>query len=130
MHRELKKSRFIIATKNQFKKDEYLVYNTHTTAFVILNEDKFNEIFEHDNYSDEQTIDALVKMGFLVNRNVNELELLDSLRRKAMDDPVQNATILTTTNCNARCYYCFESGIDRYDMTEETADAVIRYHDF
>ena len=44
-----------------------------------------------------------------------------------MDDPVQNVTILTTTECNARCYYCFEHGIRQYPMTREIADATVKY---
>lgn len=44
-----------------------------------------------------------------------------------MNDPVQNVTILTTTECNARCYYCFEHGIRQYPMTREIADATVKY---
>ena len=29
-----------------------------------------------------------------------------------------NFTILTTTDCNARCFYCYEIGIKRIPMTE------------
>lgn len=30
-------------------------------------------------------------------------------------------TVLTTCDCNARCYYCFEKGTKRYPMSEKTA---------
>lgn len=33
-------------------------------------------------------------------------------------------TILTTTDCNARCFYCYEKGRRRIPMTEETAGKV------
>ena len=36
-------------------------------------------------------------------------------------------TILTTTGCNARCYYCFEKGTKPVTMTAETASKVVRY---
>jgi len=36
-------------------------------------------------------------------------------------------TILTTTDCNARCFYCYEMGIPRFVMTEETARDVGEY---
>lgn len=39
----------------------------------------------------------------------------------------QTVTILPTTNCNARCWYCYEHGISRCDMTVETAELAIRF---
>ena len=36
-------------------------------------------------------------------------------------------TILPTTACNARCYYCFEQGTARLTMSEETGKRVIDY---
>jgi len=40
---------------------------------------------------------------------------------------ITNYTILTTTGCNARCFYCFEKGTKPVTMTAETADKVARY---
>jgi radical SAM protein with 4Fe4S-binding SPASM domain len=36
-------------------------------------------------------------------------------------------TILTTTGCNARCFYCYEKGTKPVTMTAETADKVVRH---
>ena len=36
-------------------------------------------------------------------------------------------TILPTTSCNARCYYCFEKGLKSQTMTESTADNVAAF---
>ena len=41
-------------------------------------------------------------------------------------DP-KSFVILTTTDCNARCYYCFEKGCRRENMNLETADRVAEY---
>ncbi len=39
----------------------------------------------------------------------------------------QSFLIFTTTDCNARCFYCFEKNCIRVSMTLETADAVAAY---
>ena len=41
-------------------------------------------------------------------------------------DP-QTVTILPTTNCNARCWYCYEHGISHCDMTIETAELAVGF---
>ena len=35
--------------------------------------------------------------------------------------------ILPTTGCNARCFYCFEQGVQVKHMTQDTADAVVDF---
>lgn len=66
-------------------------------------------------------------MGFIIDDDFDEIAALEEIRKNGMDDPVQNVTILTTTECNARCYYCFEHGIKQYPMTIEVANAVVEF---
>ncbi len=33
-------------------------------------------------------------------------------------------TVMTTTDCNARCFYCYEKGANRVHMSEKTAETV------
>ncbi len=40
---------------------------------------------------------------------------------------ITNYTILPTTACNARCYYCYEHGVRQVTMTERTADEMVRF---
>ena len=40
---------------------------------------------------------------------------------------ITNYTILTTTDCNARCFYCYEKGLRRIPMTEEIARKVVDF---
>ena len=40
---------------------------------------------------------------------------------------INDFTILTTTDCNARCFYCYEKGRKRISMSEETANDVASY---
>lgn len=126
-YKEMKISQFIIATKQDDYSNTYLLYNTHTTAFVVMDEKNYHKIFIEKDFSGDMYIQQLEKMGFLVDDNFDELNALEELRIKGMSDPVQNVTILTTTECNARCYYCFEAGIKQYPMTKEVASATVQY---
>jgi len=40
---------------------------------------------------------------------------------------ITNYTILPTTACNARCYYCYEHGVSVVTMTAQTADDTVRF---
>ena len=123
----MKISKFIIATTYDQNPDLYLIYNTRTTAFVTLERLLYEKIFVNYDFTVPNLIKPLHDMGFLIDDNFDELKALEEIRKKGMDDPVQNVTILTTTECNARCYYCFEHGIKQYPMTKATADGVIKF---
>ena len=71
---------------------------------------------------------ALIRLRFLVPEGLDEhamaLELRQTLRLMAGEpDALDKFTVFTTTGCNARCFYCFESGWDVRSMTAETARA-------
>lgn len=91
-----------------------------------MEKEKYNKIFIEKDFK-EDCVQQLHKMGFLIDDDFDELAALEELRIKGMSDPVQNVTLLTTTECNARCYYCFENGIKQYPMTKKVADATIQY---
>ena len=70
--------------------------------------------------------EELVRRRFLVPMGTDERRLCDQLRAAARllrrDAPgVRRYVIFTTTDCNARCFYCFEHGQKRLSMTEQTA---------
>ena len=70
----------------------------------------------------QKVLEQLVKNHFLVPVTTRDRELADQVRqtlrimepRKA---PITKYTVLTTTDCNARCFYCYEIGTLRYAMT-------------
>lgn len=75
---------------------------------------------------------ALIQADFLVSAEIDEAaryEQILTLLRK-MEPPFSgytSYTILPTTACNARCFYCYEAGISYETMDDRTADDAVRY---
>ena len=107
--------------------DRIILYHTRTTALITLDSQLYNKIFVEKDFSDTDVIQQLSSMGFIINSHDEELGILDAMRIKEIGNPIQGITILTTTDCNARCFYCFEEGIARYSMTKEIAQQTINF---
>ena len=74
----------------------------------------------------------LVEKRFLVPAEFDEAGYVEEIRDiarliKGKSETVNFYTILTTTDCNARCFYCYELGIRRFPMTEDTARKLVEY---
>lgn len=97
-----------------------LMYNTVTGELVFTtdNDNIFNNWF-HEHL-------------FTLNEDVDELEMaieykkwLLSQRNKEFN--VSSYTILTTTECNARCFYCYEKGHKQIPMSDKVAEDVANF---
>lgn len=103
--------------------DGLLLYHTMTCCMVLLTRDEAAHLTEQQ---------ELIDHWFLVPQLHDDLKSCKQLQEFArlFQSPaksITNYTILTTTGCNARCFYCYEKGSEPIAMTEETADKVIRY---
>lgn len=92
------------------------------------------EIIQADNEEWESQKDFLVKHWFLVPAGVDPATISYMMRQthrsrygRKSTSGLERATILTTTDCNARCSYCYESGCRKRTMTMETAEDVAEY---
>ena len=103
----MKLSQFNIVTK--LNENEYLLFNTFTTSLVVLESQSYNDIFIDCNMNNEYVGD-LMQMGFFVDDDVDEYGEIVKIREQLINEHegVVGITILLTTACNARCYYCFE----------------------
>ncbi len=75
---------------------------------------------------------GLIRHRFLVPQGVREdltVEQLRAVMMKRLEAKrvIVNYNILPTTFCNARCFYCFESGVRHVHMSNETADRLVKF---
>ena len=103
--------------------DGLLLYNTLTCSLLLLTPDEAADITAQQELKDR---------WFLVPQEHDDRKLCQQIRQMAaLVTPavktINRYTILTTTGCNARCFYCFEKGAKPVSMTAETAGKVVRY---
>lgn len=109
------------------------LYNVVTGQLVELEENEV-EMFSRLPAKFTPIMEQLIEAHYLVPIDYNEQKAVSSLRRvfwrlqesqKSKD--ITYYTILITTACNARCYYCFEQGVKPATMSEKTADDVVSF---
>ena len=103
--------------------DGMLLYNTLTCSLVLLTPDEAADIIAQG---------ELIDRWFLVPQGHDDRKLCRQVRQMAVlltpaPKVVTTYTILPTTGCNARCFYCYEQGTRPVTMTAETASQVVRY---
>lgn len=108
---------------------ETLIYNTFSKSLVHLSWNISHRQIE-DLTSDE--IQILHSCNVIVNIDIDEQvkywELHHLLRQIEYSiDAIYRYNILTTTGCNARCFYCFEDGVEIKTMSPRTAEQVATY---
>lgn len=113
--------------------DGVLLHNTITGQLVILDHEEA-KVLEALPKQYDSVMKQLVEEHYLVPDTYDEHDQVVKLRLILwkMDDlngpkDVTNYTILPTTGCNARCYYCFEQGARVVTMSEKTADDAVEY---
>ena len=103
--------------------DGLLLYNTLTCSMVLLTPDEATDITAKG---------ELIDRWFLVPQDYDDQKACREIRQMASilmpaAQTINKYTILTTTGCNARCFYCYEKGTKPVTMTAETASKVVRY---
>ena len=119
-------SRYVLVTDAN---TECLYYHTLTCELLVISKSELQ-------LSD--TIDKLIASWFMVPSAFDEFTFVKRIRsmrqlvyRAGINNNIVSSVkrywILTTTYCNANCFYCHEKGIPKMAMTEDTADEVIQY---
>lgn len=100
-----------------------LVFHTLTRALLLLTPEE---------YAAPDTLPDLRDGWFRVPQEMNDQKYADHVRfiRRTMQKEPEHTTtytIFTTTDCNARCFYCYEMGRSRIPMSDETAHKAAAY---
>lgn len=103
--------------------DGTLIYNPLTLELLLLSPKEMKCLEENE---------ELISKWFLVPKGQDDNALADTLHDIAANllkrtDYINHYTIFTTTDCNARCYYCYEQGCERINMSKDTAIRLIQY---
>lgn len=107
----------------QAVEDGVLLFNLLTRELLLLTEAEYVNMTELAELKDH---------WFMVPEDTNEKEYADLVKwvlstRQKKTKNITGYTIFPTTDCNARCFYCFELGRSRIPMNEETARSTARY---
>ena len=104
-----------------------LLYHVMTRAVVLLTPEEAKRMTDNPG-----SVPGLVAQWFAVPPGHDDRKLAREVRAvgKMLEKKpkgITSYTILTTTDCNARCFYCYEKGRNRIPMQEETARKVVDF---
>lgn len=104
-----------------------VIYHTLRTSLATMTEEAFNMVFMNHDFSDEDLVGWLRKLGFLIDDDLDEVGIIERFREEDTSKDSQVVTIFSTNDCNARCYYCFEEGLERESMSVSTANQIVSF---
>lgn len=109
-----------------------LIWNGMVRSLVMIRNVEYKNAFSEDRCD---YASFLMENYFVVPEEFDEQAFVDQYRLKRrpiitdtyLDTP-KSYTILTTTKCNARCFYCYEKNSKhKKHMDEETAEKIASY---
>ncbi|MDO4415847.1 MAG: radical SAM protein [Erysipelotrichaceae bacterium] len=121
----MKRSKYVVPFDIDGRK---LFYNTLTGECLIMEEN--DDLQETILYQPGMDIsEELITHRFYVKNETDEFKsycgLLSLLRVMQRSDDIYYFTILPTTHCNARCFYCFEKDFHGITMSDETIQKTV-----
>ena len=110
--------------------DTVLLHNVVTGELIALDRTEAGVLDSLPCKASDAT-EELIKKRFLVPVGYDEKKAVYQLRKvlNVFQRPkyITGYTILPTTNCNARCFYCYEANYKHINMTPEVADKTVEF---
>lgn len=111
--------------------EETGIYNSLSNSVAGLSSESLQKL---KNFSDrKENLEPeferlLISNGFLVPYFLNEYDIINKKRvRSILNNDVSFYRIVTTTNCNARCFYCYEGTSGHEYMNLKTAEQTANF---
>lgn len=119
-----------ISKFNYIRNDKkgYLIYNTLYNSLVRLSPLEYEKLLGKKKTGKELRKN-FKKHGLIIAEKLDEMDIYNqwcSLQRK-VDRPYISINITATLKCNARCYYCYESGVKHSDFEEKQLFLLIKF---
>lgn len=106
--------------------DSIVLFNSLTRQMVLLDKDEYNNLTKH-----RETYDFLIKNWILVPEKFNDIKFYEQIYNLysliMRQNYINNFIVFPTTDCNARCFYCFERQAQKKIMSNDTAVDVARF---
>lgn len=112
----------------QMDANEFIAYNLISQAVAIIGPQEYDYLLTGYDATSIK-VEKLVGAGFVIDELIDEKSYLKLNRSQSVygDYNRMMYTIYTTTQCNARCSYCFENGWHKKDMTANVAKDLAKY---
>lgn len=97
-------------------RNKVIIFNMISRALILISKGEFNIIRKNPKSSiiDEKTYEALWKNSILVNKNLNEEDvLLYNINRWKHNQKVLSIFISFTSQCNLKCSYCYQDSSNK-----------------
>ncbi len=119
--------KYVISTEVE---NGLLLHNVITGELVFLSVQETNMLKSLPaKYS--SWMDELIEHHYLVKEDNDDKKTVDNLRNMwrtlCSAKEINSYVVLPTTNCNARCFYCYEDCVAHENMSDETADKLIDF---
>lgn len=123
---EYRLSNFIIYTEYE---NNVFLYNNLTKQLLKLSENEYSDI--KLNRCSEKIKETLIRAFFLVPIEADEFKVAQQIKKTVLSlgekNYINTYTIITTTECNARCWYCYQTGELKIPMSDEIAEKTVRF---
>lgn len=110
--------------------DGTLLHNCVTGELILIDGDELRALDALPGMPAE-VLKPLIADRFIVPVDYDEhravLQLRIAMQTMHAPKEITGYTILPTTHCNARCFYCYESDIEHKNMSAETAHKLVEF---
>lgn len=112
------KFNYRVSFYNYYLDRQNIVMNLASMSCIKLTQEKYYALKQQDlSVFNEEEIENLSEMSF-IHPFVNETKFYKNLSAKKTQKEL-SLSVLTTTGCNANCFYCYESGLKAVNMNKE-----------